>query len=51
VLDLVSELIEARFEAVGFLEFTNALCELTKTRIQVNRLKLIDLTLQSLELF
>jgi hypothetical protein len=49
-LDLVSKLGEARFEAVGFLEFTNALGELAKTRIQVgNPLEIIDLTLQLLD--
>jgi hypothetical protein len=33
VLDLVSELIEARFQAAGFLEFTNAGSKLVKTCI------------------
>src|SRR5215831_6089576 len=50
-LDLMSKLSEARFEAVGFLELTNALCELAKTCIQVgNPVELIDLTLQALDL-
>jgi hypothetical protein len=52
VLDLMSKLSKAYFEAVGFLEFTKALCELAKTRIQVgNTLELVDVTLQGLELF
>jgi hypothetical protein len=50
-LGLVSKLSEARFEAVGFLEFTDALCELTKTRIQIgDTAELIDPTLQALDL-
>src|SRR5262249_51483405 len=50
-LDLVSKLSEARFEAVGFLELTNALCEFAKTRIQIgDPAELIDLALQALDL-
>src|SRR5215472_7197059 len=47
----MSKLSEARFEAVGFLELTNALCEFAKTRIQIgNPIGLIDLALQALDL-
>jgi hypothetical protein len=47
-LDLMSKLSEARFEAVGFLELTNALCKLANTRIQVG--KPLDLMLRALDL-
>jgi hypothetical protein len=45
-LDLVSKLSEPRFEVVGFLEFTNALCELAERRVQIsNAFQIIDLAL------
>jgi len=47
----VGKLSEARFEAVGLLEFTDPLCEFAKTRIQAgNPTELIDLTPQTIDL-
>src|SRR5262245_44012994 len=42
-LDLISQLREARFKTARLFKYTNALCELSKTPIQVcNTLQLID---------